>query len=117
MDESNLQMLLAHDSGFLDRVQYLMTQNALTVLAEVNTTPAHALRTQLARQVLTNPGQAAINAAPAVVGSANLVAATTTITPADVVAGTPQTVSTSATDAAILSQIFTLWNALAGVST
>ena len=115
MFQSNLQMLLAHDATFLDRVQYLMTQNALTILAEVNTTPSHALRTQLARQVLTNPGQAAINAAPAIVGSVNLVAANTTITPATET--TPQIVSTDATDAAILSQVFTIWNALAGVST
>ncbi len=104
------QMQLAHDSSFLNRVQYLMTQNALTILSEVNTTPNHNLRIQLAHQVLNNPGQAASNASVAIVGSVNLVAANTTI-------NADGSVTTDATDAAILAQIFTLWSALAGVST
>jgi hypothetical protein len=106
------QMSLAHDSSFLDRIQYLMTQTALVVLAEINTTPSHALRVQLAHQVLNNPGQAAINASVAIVGSANLLAANTTINP-----GPPPSVTTDATDASIFSQISALWSALAGVST
>jgi hypothetical protein len=112
-----IQMALAHDSSFLDRVQYLMTQVALVVLAEVNTTPNHTLRVQLAHQVLNSPGQAAVNASVTIVGSANLVAANTTVIPANPETGTPQTATTDATDAAILSQISTLWSALAGVST
>ena len=109
---SNLQMLLAHDSTFLDRLQYLLTQQAIVVLAEVNTTPSHVLRTQYARQVVQNAGQAASGASVLIVGSTNLVAANTTINP-----GPPPTVTTDATDAAIFSQLATLWNDLAGVST
>ena len=106
-----IQMQLAHDPSFLNRVQYLMTQEAVAaVLIEVNTTPNHPLRVQLAHQVLSNPGQAASNASVAIVGSVNLVSANTTI-------NADGSVTTDATDAAILSQISTLWNALAGVST
>lgn len=105
-------MALAHDSSFLDRIQYLMTQVALVVLAEINTTPSHPLRVQLSHQVLNNPALAASNASVAIVGSINLVAANTTINP-----GPPLIVTTDASDASILSQISTLWSALAGVST
>jgi hypothetical protein len=105
-----LQMQLAHDSSFLNRVQYLMTQDAIAVLTEVNTTPSHNLRVQLAHQVLSNPGQAASAASVAIVGSVNLVAADTTV-------NADGTVTTDATDAAILAQIATLWNSLSGVST
>ncbi len=104
------QMALAHDPGFLNRVQYLMTQDALAVLAEVDASAARPLRLQLAHQVLNNPGQAASAASVAIVGSVNLVSANTTV-------NADGTVSTDATDAAILSQIHTLWSALAGVST
>lgn len=105
-----VQMQLAHDPSFLNRVQYLMTQDAIAVLSEVNTTPDHVFRVQLAHQVLNNPGQAASNASVAIVGSVNLVAADTTV-------NADGSVTTDATDAAILSQIATIWNALAGVST
>ena len=109
-----VQMQLAHDPSFLNRVQYLMTQDGIAVLSEVNTTPNHVLRVQLAHQVLNNPGQAANNASVAIVGSVNLVAANTTVV---VNSDGSLTVTTDATDAAILAQIATLWNALAGVST
>jgi hypothetical protein len=107
-----LQMALSNDPSFIQRIQFLLTQEATVVLAEVNTTPNHVLRVQYARQVIQNAQQAAIAASVTIASSTNLVAANTTINP-----GSPITVTTDATDAAILAQISALWNALSGVST
>jgi hypothetical protein len=106
ISESVLQMQLAQDRVFLQRLQYLMLQHARVVKAEAQNTPYHAQRSTYATQVLNQPLSAASNAAGIIVGGPNLIG-TVTIEDSGVV--------TSASDAAILSQIASFWNTLAGV--
>jgi len=108
MSESVLQMQLSQDRIFLQRLQYLMLQQARTVKAEPQTTPFHAQRTQYATNVLSNSMMATQQAAGTVVGGPNLIG-TVDITDNGIV--------TTATDAAILSQVATYWDTLAGVDT
>lgn len=106
---SELQMALAHDAQFLNRVQYSLCRVALQVCQEAGTVPSHAVRRTYAQQVLGNPGAASAAAAVALVGSVNLLSGvTTTMNPNG-------SASTDATDAAIDSQVSSLWNAFAGV--
>ena len=106
--DAKLQMALAHDAGFLNRLQFAMATVALQVVNEDPATANHAARRAFASSVLGNPGAAAAAAAVAVVTAVNLTAATTAID-ADL------RVSSSASDADIASQVSTLWNAFAGV--
>ncbi len=102
------QMALAHDPQFLNRVQYLLCTEAITVKNENPATTGHAARAAYAGQVLADPAGKAATVAITLVGGINLVAANTAIDFEGVV-------TTDATDAAILSQIATLWDALSGV--
>jgi hypothetical protein len=106
--DSRLQMALAHDAGFLDRVQYSMCRIALQVCAEASTVTGHAARRAFAQSVLGNPAAAATACAVALVGAVNLTAPVTTINP-------DKTVSSGASDADIDSQVNSLWNSFAGV--
>lgn len=106
--DSRSQMALAHDVGFLNRVQFNLAVVALQVVNEADTVPGHAARRTYAQAVLGNPASAATAAAVALVGAVNLVAAVTTINP-------DLSVTTDATDAAIQSQLSSLWDAFAGV--
>lgn len=98
-----VQMALAHDAQFLNRVQYAMAKVALVKMAN-GTAPQKAY----AQQVLGNPGAAAASMAVALVGSVNLTSVNTFINP-------DLSVTTDATDGAIESQVDTLWNAFSGV--
>lgn len=107
-DESTTQMALVHSTRFLDRLQYLMMQQARTVLAESNGTASHAARVLYAQQFIGAPSTLTAAAAIMLTGGTNLIG-----TVIDV-AGTPDS---NATDGAILSQVATYWNALAKVAT
>jgi hypothetical protein len=106
LSESSLQMQLARDPAFLTRLQYLLVQQARVVKAEAASTPNHLGRSNYATVVINNPASAAAQGATMVVGGPNVIG---TVTLED--AG----VTTSATDAALLSQIATFWDALAGL--
>src|SRR5262245_59589152 len=103
------QASLASDPNFLKRLSSLLLQEAGVVAAENPSTPEHDKRRQLAQAIITNPTGMASSLAPAICNATNLVAATTSY---NFEAGA---VETSADDAAIQSQIATLWNVLAGV--
>lgn len=102
------QIALAHDPVFLNRLQYLICQQAITVKNEASTTTGHAARAAFAGQVLADPAAKAVTMAVTICGGINLVAATTAI-------DFDRVVTTDATDAVILSQIATFWDAFAGV--
>jgi len=106
MSESTLQMMLAKDPAFLNRLNYLMLQHARTVKEEAAETPHHLKRTQYASSVLANSAFLVSQAAYSVVGGVNLVG---TVELSD------DGVMTTADDAAIYSQVATFWNVLAGV--
>lgn len=106
--DARLQMALAHDAGFLDRVQFAMGKIALEVVNEAGTVTGHTARRTYAAQVLGNPAAAAIAMAIGLVGAVNLTGPVTTINP-------DHTVTSGATDAEIASQVSSLWNAYAGV--
>ncbi len=101
------QMALAHDPKFLNRLQYIICQQAIAIKNEV-TSPTHAARAAFAGQVLADPAGKTVTMAITICGATNLVAANTTIDFDAVVA-------TDATDAAILSQVASLWDAFSGV--
>ncbi len=103
------QFALAYDENFLKRLTGLVVAEALVIVAESAGTANHAQRRNFAQVVLNNPQATTRNMAPTIVNATNLVAANTTF---DFEAGS---VTTSATDAEIRSQIATLWNAFAGV--
>ena len=108
LSESVLQMTLSRDAIFLQRLQYILLMEARTVKAEPLTTPYHAQRSSYATSVLNNATMAAQQAAGTIVGGPNLIGTV------DI---TDNGVTTSATDGAILSQVATYWNVLAGVDT
>lgn len=107
MSESLDQMKLVHSSKFLDRVQYLVAQKARDVLGETGIGSTHATRAAYARLVLPNISSFAAVIAVVLVGGVNLIGT--------VVDDGVNPVDSSATDAAIFSQIGTFWNALSGV--
>jgi len=106
MSESTLQMELARDPAFLNRLNYLMLQTARGIKEEATNTPHHQKRTAYASQVLSNSQQMVNQAAYLIVGGINLIGT---------VELTDNGVETSANDASIFSQISTFWNALSGV--
>jgi|SRR5688572_1415122 len=106
MSESTLQMELAKDPAFLNRLNYLMLQTARGVKDEAKETPYHQKRTSYASQVLNNSAAMVAQAAYTIVGGVNIVG-TVDITDNGVI--------TTADDAAIFSQVATFWNILAGV--
>jgi hypothetical protein len=103
------QASLAADQNFLKRLSSLLLQEAGVVAAEDINTPNHGQRRNLAQSIIVNPTSMAQSLAPAICNATNLVAANTTY---NFEAGCTET---DATDAAIQSQIATLWNVLAGV--
>jgi hypothetical protein len=106
MSESTLQMMLAKDQAFLNRLNYLMLQHARTVKTEPAVTPYHFKRSNYASLVLSNSAMMVSQAAYTIVGGINVIGT---------VELTDNGVETNATDAALLSQIATFWNDLAGV--
>lgn len=105
------QMTLVKSSLFLARLQYILCQQAQTVLTETGIGSTHVARAAFAKSILANPYSVA-NGAIAVymVGSTNIVS--TVVGNVD-----PNQVDSSASDAAILSQIASSWNILAGIDT
>lgn len=97
---------LGNDQQFRLRVRSLLIQQAVQVYAESPTTPD--TRRTYAKNVFTNPGLYAENVANILANSTNLIAGTTTY---DFDNGR---VVTNVTDAAIASQLATIWNMLAG---
>lgn len=106
---SNLQMKLAADPSFIDRVVYVMSQQARVVLTETGVGATHAARANYAKNVISSPRSYASVAAPVVVGGVNLLSGVTTTIEAD------GSVTTDCTDAALASQVATFWNQLAGI--
>ena len=106
--ESTTQMRLAKDGGVLNRLPYLMVQQARTVKAEADGTTHHVGRAAYAHLITSGSAGLVSSAAVMVVGGVNLLPpnATTTV-------NQDGTVTTDATDAALLSQIATFWNDLA----
>ena len=98
MSEGFLQMQLAKDQDFLTRLQYLLVQQARVVREEPASTPGHTQRINYASAVINSPASQVSAAAVMVVGGPNLIG---TVTLEDT------GVATSATDAAITSQIAT----------
>lgn len=103
------QMKLASDASFLNRLTSLLLQEAQVVGAELGTVPKHTERNALAQKIINNPQAMASNLAPTICNSTNLIAGNTTF---DFEADETKT---DVTDAAIRSQIQTLWNVMAGV--
>ena len=105
MTEAVLQMQLAKDADFLVRLQYLLVQEARIVKGEPAATPAHIARSNYATSVINNPAGMAPSAAVMVVGGVNVIGTVTLEDTGPV---------TTATDAALTSQIATFWTALSG---
>jgi hypothetical protein len=106
---TDTQMALAFDPKFQRRLLALFLEYAQVVVAELTTVVNHPLRRQLAQQIIQNGASIVSQFAATLANSTNLVGANTTY---DFV---QLAVVTDATDAAISSQIATLWNGLAGV--
>ena len=96
--------------GFMERLPYILCDVAKSVLTESAGTVFHTSRAVYAQQVLANPGTLAKTAAPVIIGGINVY----TSTAYDPVT---KTATCSATDAALISQVTTLWNAIAGLNT
>src|SRR5262245_41221033 len=103
------QAQLAADPNFQKRLSSLLLEEAGVVAAEATNVPNHDKRRQLAQAIITNPTGMTASLAPSICNATNLVAADTTWNFEGTYA------ETSADDAAIRSQIATLWDVLAGV--
>jgi len=103
------QAQLSRDPNFLKRLESLLLSEAGVVAAEADTVEHHKERRQLSQAIITNPPGMSVSLAPAICNATNLVGADTTW---NFEAGATET---SASDAAIRSQISTMWNILAGV--
>lgn len=99
---SELQMALAHDGQFLNRVQFTMAKVAINVMEE----PAGPRRTY-ALQVLGNPAAAAISMSVGLAGHVNIVTNNTFIDP-------NLRVWTDTNDAQLFSAVNDLWDKYAG---
>lgn len=106
--ESTDQMQLVGSPAFLSRIQYLLAQQARVVKAEALNTACHVSRSNYATAVLNNPAGIAPSAAVIIVGGINLIGTVT---------GTAPNATSSASDAAILSQVSTFWSHLSGCDT
>ena len=106
-----LQMNLAHDKVFLDRVQYWMAKVAANVGIEDPATANHQARRTYAASVIGNPAAAAASAAVFLVQDAALFPpnANTFIEP-----GTLRVYS-DISDGALFALVSARWNVLAGV--
>ena len=105
---SRLASLLGQDPTFIARVAITLLGEATTVLTEGGVGDTHAQRADYARRVIANPQGTAVTAAPYLAQSTNVVG-TITIEDTGPV--------TSVTDAALLSQVASSWNVLAGIDT
>lgn len=106
---TQMQLTTAAAQRFIDRVAYLLTQQAVVVKAEALATACHAARSTFASQVIAAPQTSAQASAVLLAGSTNVIGTVT-------VSGSGL-VDSSASDAALLSQIATSWNALSKCDT
>lgn len=104
-DTSSLRTALTSDAGFINRMQSLMATIAVQVKAE---NPGTAPRKAYADKVLRSPRPEAIVASPYLILTDNFVAEPITIEPI----GSGFAVLIATSDAAALSQIFTVWDTL-----
>lgn len=114
MEISVQQMKLRQNAEFLSRLEYLMVTYAVTVLAEALATSNHTERSNYAKKVIAFTSEYAQRASTMIVSGINIIS-TTVHTPAT--GETQESTVTTATDAQFLSQVATLWNALAGIET
>ena len=105
---SESQMGLCGTAIFTNRVAYVACQVATGVRAESTGTQYHTQRNALAVYVMASPTGWATATAPVIVGRPNVVSAGTSV-------GTDGLLRSNITDAALLSQITSDWNMLAGV--
>jgi hypothetical protein len=105
---SRLASLLGVDADFIARVAIVLCDEATTVLAETGVGETHAARAAYANRVIQSPSFVAVQAAPFLAQTTNVIG---TITMEDT------GVVTSVTDAALLAQIASSWNTLAGIDT
>lgn len=104
-DNAALQMKLAQQTAFQQRVAFILMREAFVVLAESAGTSNHANRFNFALLVRNNVNSVIQGGyVTALVGRPNLVAETTTCS------GEPEVCVTAATDGEIASQIATDWN-------
>lgn len=108
MATSDQLIALAADAAFRQRVRNIVLQEAAVVYAESAGTTGHAARVGFALKLIQTP-----NLADAV---ADVIATRTNLSVSAVSYDfTRRAVVTDASDAAILSQVATDWNMLAGV--
>lgn len=101
-------LALAQDVYFRQRVRTLVLQEAAVIYAESAGTTGHAARVAFALKLIQSPSLAE--------QTAEVIATRTNLTASNVSYDfARRAVITDATDAAILSQIATDWNLLAGV--
>jgi hypothetical protein len=113
VDTSTKQMALTRDQGaggFMERVQAILCVVASAVLNEALATPYHQGRAVYAQRVVGNPVQTTQLAGPQVVMGVNIIVTTT-------YDEQTKKATCTATDQELESQITTLWNNLAGLST
>ena len=99
---------LSSDGQFRARIRELVLQICAQIYGEDPATASHTARVGFAEKVLQSPGMAD-QLASILVTRTNLISSTITYDWAN------QAVVTDASDAAILSQLATDWNLLAGV--
>ena len=103
---TRLASLLGQDQTFIARVATTLADQATAVLAEQGVGATHAQRAAYANRVVGNPRDTAAAAAPYLAQTTNVVG---TITFED------NGVVTTVTDAALLSQVASSWDVLAGI--
>lgn len=108
---STKQMALLQDigpGGFMERVQAMLTKEAVDVLSEVGSIPYHGQRANYAQRVVQNPQMATNQAGTIVVMGDSVTAAT-------VYDETTKKSTCTIDDGNLESQIERQWNALAGI--
>jgi hypothetical protein len=109
-NDAHTQQALAADFSFQLRIRDAFSVVAWQVLGESVATVGHAQRQAYAMSVINNLQQVAQQVSPWLVNRPNVISAVTSYD------FPSRSVVTSATDAALQSQISTDWNELAGVS-
>lgn len=113
-DTSTTQMQLVGSAQFTNRLQYLMSQYARTVLNEAHTFPFHTARAYHAARVVQDPATMA-HAAAILISGENIAGAVIVGTVIiDPVTGLHDS---NASDMSITNAIVDLWNALASIDT
>ena len=110
-ETSTKQAALTRDTapgGFIERLEMQMVNAASQILAEAATAEYHSLRASYCQRIISAPQPTAAQAAP-VVAMGQYVIATT------VYNDTMKTATCTITDNDLLSQLYSLWNTLAGI--